>query len=208
MDSDGILVEAAAAATTSAAAAGALDGGNYRYESDEGAARSRRPISTRTKRRRRSSNGRSLSPAAWTTSESLLRDARQLSRDTSLAYLLPALTAAHLQLPYWERRCAGFAAAAFFALIHHAFELEHGQMSPILNRIDIFFAVTAAAIEISAVPPTPLRAVGAAVAAGSWLYQKLGFVPGTPGQVYAHIGWHLVSSVVATVLMVTGLWYS
>ncbi len=157
------------------------------------------------KRRAPAGDTGSAAPRTDATVEALLRDARQLSRDTSLAYLLPALAAAHLQLPYWERRCAGFAAAAIFALIHHAYELEHGQMSPVLNRIDIFFAVSAAVIEVTAVPPTPLRAVGAVVAASSWLYQKLGFAPGTPGQVYAHIGWHLVSSVVAAVLMAAGL---
>lgn len=163
--------------------------------------------SARAKRRQRSSRGRSsLSPATSAlASAARLRAARQLSRDTSLAYLLPALTVAHLQLPFWERRCAGFAAAAFFALIHHAYELERGRMQPLLNRIDIFFAVSAAAIEVTAVPPTPLRAVGAAVASGSWLYQKLRFVSGTPEQVYAHIGWHLVSSAVAAALMVVGL---
>ena len=170
-----------------------------------GSTRSR--SSARETRHQRSSRGRpSLSPeTSAIASAARLRDARQLSRDTSLAYLLPALTAAHLQLPYWERRCAGFAAAAFFALAHHAYELEHGQMLPLLNRIDIFFAVSAAVIEVTAAPPTPLRAVGAAVATGSWLYQKLGFVPGTPEQVYAHIGWHLVSSAVAATLMVVGL---
>ena len=116
--------------------------------------------------------GRSASPSPRPAHISApLLSARRLSRDTSLAYLLPALTAAHLQLPKWEQRSAGFAAvspqstpspllvavlrdmsgssgriagplsrpavgavglkiasvswqAAFFALIHHAYELE------------------------------------------------------------------------------------
>jgi len=79
------------------------------------------------------------------------------------------------------------------------------QMQPLLNRIDIFFAVSAAVIEITAVPPTGPRAVGAAIAAGSWLHQKLCFAPETTAQVYAHVTWHLVSSIVAAGLMVAGL---
>lgn len=161
--------------------------------------------SVRGTARKRSSKRRSPSPVHLAPAVAApLRDARRLSRDTSLAYLVPAVTAAYLQLPNWQYRCAGFALAAFFALIHHSYELEHGKMSLVLNRVDIFFAVSAAAVEIAAEPPTVPRATGAAVAATSWLYQKFCCISGTPEQVYAHIGWHVVSSGVAAALMIYG----
>jgi hypothetical protein len=174
-------------------------------ESDGGGSSSGTSSGTSRAKRRRSGGGSSSrSPSPAVPGRSALQSARRVSRDTSLAYLVPALTAAVLQLEHWERRSAGFAAAALFALVHHAYELEHGKMMPLLNRIDIFFAVSAAVIEITAVPPTAPRAVGAAIAAGSWLYQKLCVQPGGPEQIHAHVVWHVVSSAVAAVLMATG----
>ena len=76
--------------------------------------------------------------------------ALRISRDTSWAYLLPAATACYLQLPHWERRSAAFAAAAVCAATHHAYEYKNGVALPLLNKVDIFFATSAAIIEVRA----------------------------------------------------------
>ena len=78
--------------------------------------------------------------AAPRDSDAVLLRARRLSRDTSLAYLLPSACAVVLGVPYWQRRAAGFAAAALFAAVHHEYEVRYGMANRLLDRVDIFFA--------------------------------------------------------------------
>ena len=130
-----------------------------------------------------------------------MKSALCISRNTSLAYLLPAAVALGLRVPNWQLRSSGFAAAAVFAWVHHAYEYEHCYAQPWLNRVDIVFAISAALIEAGSEPITTARFASASIAAGSWLWQK--WIPaGRPRQVYAHVCWHLTSSVVAATAMV------